>query len=321
MPRHRKKREPPYWPRRQAVNAARRVQLSAAVQAPVPASTDEPSTTLPLIAVPSIDGASIDGASAGGEPAEASATLQMPAFQRRLLQAASPAGPTAVGGASSAARAMRRMLITPWFAVATGFVVAAGMWIYSPHAELRFPNGSGGEVLCMKAADCRVTTPKNPGIPASAATLPITSAVKSAGKMITHRPRHLTYRVLWQSQGKIAILISFSGKHIPRTWRLAFALPGDVIIGVEGASWQPSASYAGTVSWPAPEAPWQTLGPGDGGDQNGRAPGDKAGAGFVVVASGVTGTPINCSFNGASCKFSFAPATTDQTAPSGTQNH
>jgi hypothetical protein len=208
------------------------------------------------------------------------------------------------------ARAMRRMLITPWFAVATGFVVAAGMWIYSPHAELRFPNGLGGEVHCKKAADCHVTAPKNAGMPAAAATQQITPAVTSAGKMNAHHPRRLTYRVLWQSQGKTAILISFAGRRVPQTWQLTFALPDDVIIGVEGASWRPSGSDRGTVSWPAPEAPWQTLGPGDGADQTAYAPWDKAGAGFVILATGATGRPIDCSFNGAACKFSVAPAAT-----------
>jgi hypothetical protein len=233
--------------------------------------------------------------------------MQMPAFQRRLLQAAAPAGPTSVGGASPAARAVRRTLITPWFAVATGFVVAAGLWIYSPHAELRFPNGAGGEVPCKKAADCPIAPTPNAGVPAANATQPITgTAVKSAGKISTRRPRRVTYRVLWQSQGKTAILISLPGRHVPHAWRLSFTLPGDVIIGVEGASWRPSSSHGGTVSWPAPEAPWQTLGPGGGSDQSGHAPWDTAGVGFVVVATGATGTPQACSFNGAKCNFSVA---------------
>jgi hypothetical protein len=247
---------------------------------------------------------------------EAGATLPLPAIQRRLLQVASPAGPAALGGANPAARAVRRLMVTPWFAVATGFVVAAGLWIYSPHAELRFPNGAGGEVPCMKAADCQIASTQNHGLPASSATLPITSAVKSAGRIPTPRPRHVTYRVLWQSQGKIAILISLSGKHVPRAWRLAFALPGDEIIGVYGASWKPAGSYEGTVTWPAPDAPSQTLGPGADGS-NGTVPWAKAGASFVVVAAGAPTPPIDCSFNGASCKFFFAPLPTGQTTPSG----
>jgi hypothetical protein len=250
------------------------------------------------------------------EAVEAGATLPLPAFRRRLLQVASPAGPTALGGANPAARAVRRLMVTPWFAVATGFVVAAGLWVYSPHAELRFPNGAVGEVPCKKPSDCQLPSTQNRGVPASSATLPITSAVKSAGRIPTSRPRHLTYRVFWQSQGRFAMLISLSGKHVPRTWRLTFALPGDDIIGVDGAGWKATGSDEGTVTWPAADASGQTPGPaGDG--SSGTAPWAKAGAGFVVVAAGAPIAPIDCSFNGATCKFSFAPAAAGQTTPTG----
>jgi hypothetical protein len=236
---------------------------------------------------------------------EAGATSPLPAIRRRLLRVASPAGPTALGGANPAARAVRRLMVTPWFAVATGFVVAAGLWIYSPHAELRFPNGAGGEVPCKKPADCQISSTQNHRVPASAATMPITSAVKSAGRIPARRPRHVIYRVFWQSQGRFAMLISLSGKHVPRTWRLALALPGDDIIGVDGASWKPAGSDEGTVSWPAKNG------------QNSTGPWVKAGTSFVVVAAGAPVTPIDCSFNGASCKFFFAPPPAGQSTLSG----
>src|SRR5271169_558810 len=37
-------------------------------------------------------------------------------------------------------RAVRGLLMTPWFAASTGFVIAAGLWVYSPHASIRFPS-------------------------------------------------------------------------------------------------------------------------------------------------------------------------------------
>jgi hypothetical protein len=201
------------------------------------------------------------------------------------------------------------MLITPWFAVATGFVVAAGLWIYSPHAELRFPNGSGEEAPCKNAADCRIAPSPNPGTPAANSTLPIVAApLKAAGKTAARRPRRVTLRVFWQDQGKFAMLVTLSGRHVPRAWRLAFVLPGDQIIAVEGAVWEPAGTYKGTVTWSPEDASSQTPG-------SGVSPWTKPGVSFVLVAAGAPITPTSCSFNGAACKFAFAVG---QTTPSGT---
>jgi hypothetical protein len=280
-------------------------------------SADDPSTTLPLVAVSQTAVPQTEDAVAGTKPEEASATLQMPAFQRRLLQAASPAGPTADGSASPAARAVRRLMVTPWFALATGFVVAAGLWVYSPHAELRFPIGAGGEVRCKTPSDCGISSTQNHGLPASAATSPIGGpAATSAGKLRIAR-RHLTYRVLWQYQGKFAMLVSLSGRRVPHTWRLDFAMPGDQIIRVDGAAWQPSGGSKITVTWPVADAQSQYTAGSGSGDQRGIAPWAKAGSSFVVVAAGVPTTPEYCSFNGARCTFSFAQSAAGQTAPGG----
>lgn len=227
---------------------------------------------------------------------ETSPTLPLPAFRRHLLQVAAPAGPAALGGASPLGRATRRLMVTPWFAVATGFVVAAGLWIYSPHAELKFPNAIVGRVPCQ-SQDCGIAGSTNRGLPATAGLLPPgTPAVKSAGKLPTVRVARglkFGYRVLWQSQGKFGMLITVSGRRIPHTWRMTFAMPGDQIIAVEGAAWHPSGSSGGTVSWPAPNATWQSS--GGSSDQGGS---------FLVFAAGPLAAPTTCSFNGASCRFS-----------------
>src|SRR6202035_1092864 len=54
------------------------------------------------------------------------------------------------GGRQSLFRgATRSLFVTPWFAAATGFVIAAGLWVYSPHTVLRFPNSEPGVSVCQ----------------------------------------------------------------------------------------------------------------------------------------------------------------------------
>lgn len=240
------------------------------------------------------------------EAAEAAPTLPLPAYRRRLLQIASPAGPVALGGVNPAARAVRRLMVTPWFAAATGVVVAAGLFIYAPHAQLRLPNGAVGRVPCQTEG-CGIPTPNGKGAPAGSGLLPMGSGVKSAGKSqgtgSAVRRLKFAYRVLWQSQGRFGMVISVSGNRLPRTWRLAFTMPGDSITDVQGAAWRPSGRYGIVASWPAGTTPWQVR-TSDGGDRGFRTS-DGQGATFVVLGTGTFVSPQACSFDGASCAFTI----------------
>jgi len=283
---------------------------------------DLPPTAALLVAEPSTlelvttTMAAPSGPSTFEDAAEASATRPLPALRRRLLQVTSPANPATLDAGNPVARVTRRLMVTPWFAVATGLVVAAGVWMYSPHANLQFPNGRGGEQQCKPPA-CKNTPPSKVIVPNGAARLQI----KSSGKIATGPgPREVTFRFLWQAQGKIFVLISVSGSRVPRAWRLAFALPGDQIIGVEGAGWQPSGTDAGVATWPVSHGAWQTVGLGGGGGQFGKDRSYKGGISFVVVATGAPVQPGGCLFNGATCKFSFAGATDGQSATTALQN-
>ena len=228
--------------------------------------------------------------------------MPLPAFRRRLLQATSPAGPAGLGGANPFARATRRLMVTPWFAVAAGIVVATGVFMYSPHASLQFPVGKGGEQPCQPP-ECAST--QQPSVRNSAPMLP---AGGSVGRVLMNPPRKVTWRVIWQSQGRIFILIRISGKRLPKTWRLKFDMPGVVITGVQGARWQPAGSSAGTASWPAIGAPGQTAGPDGAGYQYGSARWYEPGRSFVVVGTGGQVSPTYCFFNKATCTFAFVAA-------------
>jgi len=194
-------------------------------------------------------------------------------------------------------------MVTPWFAVATGFVVAAALWIYSPHAELNIPNPAIGETPC-KTQGCGIGTPNNHAA-AGGSLLPMTGSV---GRMHPHptAPRlKLGYRVIWQSQGRFSMLITVSGTSVPHSWQLAFALPGDNITFVQGASWQPSGRYGAIVTWPASGNPWQFGGQSHYVRDRHRSR-TSAGHGdsFIISGAGVVVSPGSCSFNGRSCEIS-----------------
>jgi hypothetical protein len=230
------------------------------------------------------------------EAEDASPTLRLPAFRRR--------------GPGLMTHAARGLPVTPWFAAATGFVVAAGLWIYSPHADLQFPPSAVGRVPCA-ARGCGVTTGQGHGAlattkgqkiaPPKATRMSVAQSNLDGGTAAAHLK--FGYRVLWQSQGKFGVLFTLSGKHVPRAWKLTFALPGDEIIEVTGAAWHPSGSYGGTASWPAAGSPWQPAGPEAGsGDQTNVSL--QPGISFLVVGAGTPVVPTSCSFNRASCTFS-----------------
>jgi hypothetical protein len=191
-------------------------------------------------------------------------------------------------------------MLTPWFAVATGFVVAAGLWIYSPHAELKFPGNALGVVPC-KSVHCGQAPPNGINLPDGAASMPITNG-QSGGRVLTSPARTVTFSVLWQSRGKFGMLIRLTGSRVPRIWHLTFELPGVKIIGVQGAAWHPAGSSGGTASWQPSYALWRAAEQSGSGDHLGH----EAGTSFIVVGKGTPVAPTFCSFNRASCNISWA---------------
>jgi hypothetical protein len=211
--------------------------------------------------------------------------------------------------------AARGLIATPWFAAATGFVLAAALWIHAPHAELKFP--SGGEP-CTQVTCTALATPgagslaiTTPGVPlphprrhakASRQTTDAKSG-RTASTGLT-----FTFRVLWQRHGTFDAMISVAGDRAIGHWQLAFQMPDDKITYVMGANWLPSPGGTGGVASSLTGPASQPGGPGPG-QGPGTGPGDAGshGAEFMVVGDGTPTTPVSCFYNGASCTFTAAP--------------
>jgi|HubBroStandDraft_5_1064220.scaffolds.fasta_scaffold28423_3 hypothetical protein len=218
--------------------------------------------------------------------------------------------------------AARSLLVTPWFAAGTGFVVAAGLWIYSPHTVLKFPDAAPGVSLC-KSQGCTQDVFGHGGGTATA-TAPGTHIAGSdasrkarSTKRVVTRHRAVTtgltfkFTVLWQGHKSFGAAITVSGQQVPKSWRLSFDIPGVQIGYVMGVHWQTSASGDGGIASPLslPSAGGPAGGPGNG-SPGGYPPGQPHGRAqvipvisFVVTGTGSGSTPAHCVFDGAACTF------------------
>ena len=277
------------------------------------------------------DGAAHDGAAHDGAPdtsvadtsvadnrppgrlasAERPPGYRPPSHSRRRSQpAASAASSRPV---STQQGVVRGLLVTPWFAAATGFVIAVSLWIYSPHPQLAQEAGpylspctsddctphvspSGGGSLYGKSKE-RVQQHQNSAKPAKTDTLRSTHAATSG--------LSFGYVVRPDADGTFWLMVTVTGKHPIKDWHLAFELAGAHIQAVFGADWHRAGSHGGTAS-PFTGDPGEQHGWPSGGGDNGYGQGgahDQPGVFFAVLASGKPVGPTHCSFNGASCTF------------------
>jgi hypothetical protein len=188
--------------------------------------------------------------------------------------------------------------VTPWFAAGAGFVIAAALWIHSPHAELRFPPIAGGVMQC-KIDGCGPADSNGSG--SLAASTPGQRLVhshhadgKAAGPDSARHPDRAAglkfqFTLLWQRHGSFGALISVLGKPSLGSWRLAFTMPGATIKYVKGADWQPLPSGDGGTAWATRQHGSFRHAPG---------------ATFTVIGSGTATTPASCRFDGSKCRFS-----------------
>jgi hypothetical protein len=198
-----------------------------------------------------------------------------------------------------------------------------GLWIYSPHTELKFPDSAPLYSLCQSKGCKSDSAGTDGGLPfASARGEKINGSQARTGgtakpDVVTHAATaglKFKFTILWQQGQRFGAYVTVSGHSVPSSWRLSFAIPGARNVDVSGASWRPAASGdGGTASAPS----WQFGGSGGGYGTVGNGPGqvpdstttDEQGQADVpVISFSVTGTgavniPATCSFDGSACKF------------------
>jgi hypothetical protein len=215
--------------------------------------------------------------------------------------------------------AARSLLVNPWFAAGTGFVIATGLWIYSPHTELRFPDSAPGYSLCQSKG-CVSDSPGGDGgghlTASGAGKQQITGSQARTGRMaktdVATSPAvaglKFRFTILWQQGEDFDAYITVSGHPVPGSWRLSFAIPGVRIDYVVGVSWRPARSRDGGT------ASALTFQYGNGGDGGGSGSGGTGGTAvgghdglpvisFSVTGAGAVGTPTSCTFDGSTCRF------------------
>ncbi|HEX2323152.1 MAG TPA: hypothetical protein VHJ18_29605 [Streptosporangiaceae bacterium] len=182
---------------------------------------------------------------------------------------------------------MRGALMTPWFAVSVGIVIATSLTLARPHPALTFPPSKTGR--CAAAA---CSTPSSP----PAAPSP---AIKQGSKLPAPRSdanvRLNGLKVEYQlmpglHHGFIAVIVVESRRRLG-DWELSFALPGASINHVMWAKWRHRGAD-GVVVTGSP-LPW-----GESSDNQAR---------IVIFGTGWPQRPTNCEFDGVNCTIRPMP--------------
>jgi hypothetical protein len=285
MPRHRKGRLSSYRAQRHADNPGGRARFRHAASTSIAALFD----------------------STGDDP-DAADTVPLPSpIHYRRVHAKASTHP-ASSGTGVLRTAARGLLVTPWFAAASGFVIAASLWIYAPHAHLQFPRGSAIRTQTCYGACPPATSRKDSRRLTTSGKhrLETRKSGKRAGAASRHdRPAvsglTFSYYVLPSQDGGFNLMIRVVGQRAIKDWRLAFTLRGDRIHKVSGATWQRISRDSGTASGNGQQGQWPGSGQG-AGDQFGDGH-HQYGFIFFVSGNGSPVRPTNCLYNGQTCVF------------------
>jgi hypothetical protein len=153
--------------------------------------------------------------------------------------------------------AARGLLVSPWFATGAGFVIAAGAFMYAPHAELNFGNEVIGRAPC-RVAGC--TIPQQAPVMAGGANGLVTPSpsASSTGRHAAHAGSDsptFAYSVKATGSDAFQMTLTVTSEHAVGPWKLAFVIPGAGNLSVVGASWQASGTDGGSASGGAHSAP------------------------------------------------------------------
>ena len=201
-------------------------------------------------------------------------------------------------------RIVRGAMLTPWFAVSVGIVIATSLTVATPHPALTFPPSQSGRCVdagCASASP-RHSAPK-PAIKHEV-RLPATQQ-RPVSVSVRHRfGVRLEYELLPRPYGQFTAVIVIVSRRSLGRWSLKFALPGAQIKSIIWADWRREGSDGVLVS--GSPLPWPRSGANE--------------ARIVVFGAGTPVGPASCFFDGGSCRF-IALSAGDQHDPSGWPHH
>lgn len=184
-------------------------------------------------------------------------------------------------------RLVRGAVVTPWFAVSVGIVIATSLTLARPHPALTFPPSVGGR--CFRArCGSPPTSPSAPG-PAIKHGVILTGPRPGANARLAGVK--LEYGLLSSHGNHFMSVILIVSRHSLGWWQLRFSLPGGKVDDIMWAKWR-SEGQAGIIVMGSP-APWS--GSADGSSVNETR--------LIVIGTGTPAWPAGCRFDGASCHF------------------
>jgi hypothetical protein len=205
--------------------------------------------------------------------------------------------------------AVRGLLVSPWFAAGAGFVVAAGAFMYAPHAQLSFGNAliSRSPCTAVKCQHQSTTAQGAPGMPAG-------TGIEQVSPSPTPSPTAVTtdltfgYTVIWQNHGTFAMVLTVTAKKAIGNWNLSFVIPGATNVTVVQATSYPTQTASPTASQTPGSSRTKTP---DGQPSSGPSAGAVSDHGadqtdslsLLVEGDGTPVPPGQCTFNGTTCDF------------------
>jgi hypothetical protein len=173
-------------------------------------------------------------------------------------------------------------MLTPWFAVSVGIVIATSLSLATPHAALTFPAPKSGR--CAQAGCTSAHPPAKGRQPAIRQEAPLPPQPESSVQVSGIKVEY----VLQQGQdSQFMVVILIVSRHALKDWTLRFVLPGAHIDTIMWGKWQRDGPDGILVSG-SPQ-PWPRSGANE--------------ARIVISGSGTPGAPTGCVFDSGRCQF------------------
>lgn len=185
-------------------------------------------------------------------------------------------------------RIVRGAMLTPWFAVSVGIVVATSLTLAAPHPALTFPPPRSGH--CAHSNCSSTSVPPKGRAPAIKHVNPLPAPPLPDAQRTTANVRaavKVNYELLPRHHDRFMAVILIRGRKSLGKWEMRFRLPGAHIESIMWARWARDGADGVVVA--GSPLPWPRSGANE--------------ARLVIFGSGKPRWPTGCSFDGGGCTF------------------